>query len=72
MNYKLHNLNINQDMNIEKHIALDIAKTKTYATGEVTKILDDGANEFTYSEDNLTYRDRYYGALQFLGEEVLY
>ena len=48
------------------------AKLAAYAskTAEKNK-LKDGANEFLYREDNLVYRDRYYGFNPFIGEEVV-
>ena len=50
------------------------AKIACYASqGEATeRILDDGAKELSYSEDEFIYRDRYYGFKSFIGEEVVW
>jgi hypothetical protein len=49
------------------------AKRSTYAGGgdDAGVGLSDGARELTYSEQSLTYRDRYYGWSPFSGEEVV-
>ena len=50
------------------------AKAGTYASqneGE-EKITNDGCKELIFKKDNLKYRDRYYGANPFIGEEVVF
>lgn len=49
------------------------AKTKTYASGgeSAAKVLGDGCKEFKYEEKGWEYRDRYYGAESFCGEEIV-
>ncbi|MBI2013663.1 MAG: XRE family transcriptional regulator [Candidatus Colwellbacteria bacterium] len=50
------------------------AKINTYATagegGE--KRLNDGSKELIYKEGDFIYRDRYFGALSFVGEEIVF
>lgn len=50
------------------------AKTNTYATagegGE--KTLDDGAKELIFEQGDFKYRDRYFGANPFIGEEIVW
>lgn len=50
------------------------AKNKTYASnGESSeKILQDGCKKLEYKEENLYYRDRYYGFNPFIGGEVVF
>lgn len=50
------------------------AKIATYASaGEANeRTLKDGAKELTYEEDELKYRDRYYGFNPFIGEEIVW
>jgi len=49
------------------------AKVATYASdGAVKDTLEDGAEQLTYSEGALTYRDRYYGSDLFAGQEVVF
>jgi hypothetical protein len=50
------------------------AKISTYSSkGEVNeKVLEDGAKELTYEEEDFKYRDRYYGFNPFIGEEVVW
>ena len=48
------------------------AKKKTYASEEANKkINEDGSNELLFRKDNLIYKDKYYGADPFIGEEVV-
>lgn len=50
------------------------AKTATYASGNKPKIMEDGFEEFIFSEGDLVYRDRYYAKdpKPFGGEEVVF
>ncbi len=49
------------------------AKTHTYAANgeDGEKTLDDSAKELMYEEGEWKYRDRYFGASAFIGEEVV-
>lgn len=50
------------------------AKKNTYASfgegGE--KKLEDGSKELVYQEEDFIYRDRYFGAKDFVGEEIVW
>ncbi|MBU4331496.1 hypothetical protein KKD20_00015 [Patescibacteria group bacterium] len=50
------------------------AKISTYASsgegGE--KLLPDGSKEFEFREEELKYRDRYFGFNPFVGQEVIF
>jgi hypothetical protein len=50
------------------------AKINTYATfGEGDeKTLEDGAKELIFEQDDFKYRDRYFGANPFIGEEIVW
>lgn len=50
------------------------AKRHTYAGQESSDpgLLDDGAKEYTYQLEDFCYRDRYYGANPFVGEEIIW
>lgn len=50
------------------------AKINTYATnGEKSETkLEDGTNELIFQEDNFKYRDRYFGANPFIGQEIVW
>jgi len=49
------------------------AKSNTYASEAAEKkVLLDGAEELTYRRGSLVYRDRYFGGIQFHGQEVVF
>ena len=50
------------------------AKTRTYASGGAAneQRLADGCLELTYSADGFDYRDRYFGADPFVGQEIVF
>jgi len=49
------------------------AKVQTYAAVNPAKtVLDDGAIELNFRQGNLLYQDRYYGAILFHGQEVVF
>ena len=49
------------------------AKVQTYAAVNPAKtVLDDGAIELNFTQGDLSYRDRYYGAILFHGQEVVF
>lgn len=50
------------------------AKRNAYLgkNGEPYETLEDGCREFTFSEDNLVFRNRYFGRLSFTGEEIVF
>ncbi len=59
-------------MKLEKFLVL--AKQNTYASGAegIETILPDGSKELLYHAENFRYRDRYFGARDFLGREVVW
>lgn len=52
---------------------LATAKKAGYASGDESKVkkLSDGGDEASYSEGELSYRDRWYGGTSFSGQEVV-
>lgn len=50
------------------------AKLATYANGENAekKVLEDGAQELSFKEEEYYYRDRYYGFNPFFGQEIVW
>ena len=67
----MHKLNL--DKNILKKFIVK-AKQNTYASkGEdQEKVLTDGAKELVFKENNLEYRDRYFGSDPFIGQEIVF
>jgi len=63
-------------MNIEKlNKFLVKAKKNTYASGSgggEKTLREDGCKELIYSQKPLVYRDRYFGASCFVGEEIIF
>ncbi|MFC1775133.1 DUF5680 domain-containing protein [Nanoarchaeota archaeon] len=50
------------------------AKRATYASegGDGAKILEDGSRKLIFEEGPFRYRDRYFGTLPFIGEEIVW
>jgi hypothetical protein len=50
------------------------AKIETYASGAESQVLKqkDGAKDIYYSDQDFKYRDRYYGELNFSGQEMVW
>ena len=50
------------------------AKKQTYASGDEAKVDSsrEGANDYEYSDGEMTYHDTYFGGVRFMGEEVAY
>ena len=50
------------------------AKVETYASGDESKVLkqNDGGKDIHYSSNDFRYRDRYYGELNFSGQELVW
>ena len=48
------------------------AKTSAYANNGESQKLADGCLELTYSADGFDYRDRYFGADPFVGQEIVF
>lgn len=50
------------------------AKINTYASNRegIERKLEDGARELIYEDGEYKYRDRYFGSIQFIGEEIVW
>jgi hypothetical protein len=57
-------------MSIEEFLVK--AKVSTYASGEEGRVLEDGAKELIFRQEEFIYRDRYYGFNHFGGQEVVF
>lgn len=59
-------------MKLEQFLVL--AKQNTYASGAegIETILPDGSKELTYQAEGHRYRDRYFGANRFIGQEIVW
>ncbi len=59
-------------MKLEQFLVL--AKKNTYASGaeEIVTVLPDGSKELIFQAESFRYRDRYFGAEHFIGQEVVW
>lgn len=59
-------------MKLEQFLVL--AKQNTYASGAegIETILPDGSKELFFQAESFRYRDRYFGARDFIGQEVVW
>ena len=48
------------------------AKRRTYGSGAEAEKLNDGSKEYLVTNEEFTYRDRFFGGNPFIGEEVVY
>jgi len=69
---RLFRFSLDMDINTEELCRFLLkAKTNTYASGNEGTTLKDGSKELIFTEGSLSYRDKYFGSIQFLGEEVV-